>query len=68
MKQTFVLFLNGEDGVACIDYEQLKEILDDNFEDVEGIRIKRPLRGNYHLSGRDGKLSKTIKRSDLKDK
>ena len=43
-------------------------ICDDNYEDSEGIRIKRPLKGNYHLKGRDGKLSKTINRSDLREK
>ncbi len=63
-----VMLVCGRDGIVCLTFEELKELLDDNFEDVEGIRIKRPLRGNYHLSGRDGKLSRTIKRSDLKDK
>ena len=63
-----VMLVCGRDGVVCLSHSELKELLDDNFEESEGVRIKRPLRGNYHLKGRDGKLSKTIKRSDLKDK
>lgn len=66
-KQTFVLFLNGEDGVACIDYTQLKEILDDDFEDVEGVRVSRKIRESYRLSGRDGKLSRTLPRNSFPD-
>ncbi len=67
MNQTFVLFLNGEDGVACIDYEQLKEILDDNFEDVEGVRVSRKIRESYRINGRDGSLSRTLPRNSFPD-
>ena len=63
-----IMLVCGRDGIVCLTYSELKELLDDNYEDSEGIRIKRPLKGNYHLKGRDGKLSKTINRSDLREK
>ena len=35
-----VMLVCGRDGIVCLTYEELKELLDDNFEDLEGIRIK----------------------------
>ena len=61
----FVLFLNGDDGVACINNDQLKEILDDDFEDFKGVRVSRKLREAYRVSGRDGKLSSPLPKNSF---
>lgn len=63
--ETFILFLNGEDGVACINYAQLKQVLDDNFEEVEGVRVSRKIRESYRINGRDGNLSRTLPRNSF---
>lgn len=63
--QVFVLFLNGDDGVACLDYESLKEVLDENFEEQENVTISRKPRESYRVSGRDGKLDRPLARNSF---
>ncbi len=61
----FVALVCGYDGVPLISYNELKELLDDNFEENERISITRKPRGNYWLKGRDGVLEKSVTVSDL---
>ena len=37
------------------------------LEDVEGVRVSRKIRESYRLSGRDGKLSRTLPRNSFPD-
>lgn len=53
------------DGIVCVTYEELKEVLDDVFEETERVSIKRKSRGNYWVKGRDGRMEASITRSDL---
>ena len=55
----------GRDGIVSLDYGELKLILDEEFEESERVAVTRKLRGNYRVTGRDGKLERTITRSDL---
>lgn len=52
--EAFSIFINGEDGYACIDYQELRELLDDHFDEVEWVRVQRRLRESYRISGTDG--------------
>jgi len=61
----FLILINGNDGVACMDHKQLKQLLDDVYEDAEWITVSRNLRQPYHVSGRDGKLKKTLPRNSF---
>ena len=61
--RTYVVFVNDDDGVACVDYDGLKELLDDHFEDTEWVSVSRKLNESYRLSGKDGLLSGKTKRS-----
>ena len=63
--ETFVLFLNDDDGVACVSYDQLKQFLDDEFEEVENVRISRKSRQAYRVSGRDGKLENPLPKNSF---
>ena len=54
--QIFLIFVNGDDGIACVNYEQLKEILDEHYEEQEWVRVSRKPKQNYRISGNDGKL------------
>ena len=63
--ELFLIFINHDDGIACIDYQQLKSILDDNFEAAEWVSISRKLRQAYRISGRDGKLSSALPRNNF---
>lgn len=60
-----LMLVCGRDGIVSLDYDELKIILDENFEDSERVSVTRKLRGNYRVTGRDGKLKKTITRSEL---
>ena len=64
-KECFVAFVCGTDGIALISYDELKQLLDDNFEESERIGIKRKPKGNYWLKGRDGKLEKSVTNAEL---
>lgn len=50
----------GDDGVASLTHQELKAVLDQNHEIVEHVRISRPPRGKYKISGSDGKMKKSI--------
>lgn len=63
--EVFVAFVNKDDGVACLSHELMKQILDDNHEEVEWVAIKSKLRSQYSISGKDGGLDKKISRSDF---
>lgn len=63
--EVFVAFVNKDDGVACLSYELLKQVLDDNHEEVEWVSVKAKLHSQYSISGKDGKLDKKISRNDF---
>ena len=54
--EVFIILVNGDDGVACFNYETLKVLLDDFHEDQEWISVKRGLREQYAIAGKDGQL------------
>jgi len=58
--KVFIIFINNDDGIACLDYQQFKMILDENFEEAEWVSVSRKLRQAYRVSGRDGKLGQTL--------
>lgn len=63
--EVFIAFVCGHDGVALISYQELKQLLDDDFEENERVSISRKPAGNYWLKGRDGKLEQYVTISDL---
>jgi hypothetical protein len=64
LKQTygevFAIFVAGNDGFACLDFDRLKEILDDHHESQEWVSVSRKHRENYRVSGNDGDLERTL--------
>lgn len=52
----FIVFVCGKDGIACLKYEDLKHLLDDNFEEAEWIRFSRIGSQRYKVTGKDGEL------------
>ncbi len=64
---TFVIFVNDDDGVACIDFIGLKELLDAHFDDAEWISVSRKPSSSYKLKGKDGNLSGLAKRIAFPD-
>ena len=60
MDATFIAFVNYNDGVAIIEYQRFKQLLDDHFEEVEWVSVSRELNEQYTLNGNDGKLKGKI--------
>jgi hypothetical protein len=52
--QVFVVLVNGDDGIACLDFANLKVILDEHHEEQEWVSISRKPRQNYRVAGNDG--------------
>lgn len=61
----FVAFVAGDDGIACVTFEQLKEVLDESYGDVEWVSVSRKLRQNYRVSGADGRLEMPLPRNSF---
>jgi hypothetical protein len=66
--EVFTILIAGDDGYACINHSELKIVLDDNFDDVEWIRVSRKLNESYRISGKDGEYDKPLKRNAFPDK
>jgi len=58
--EVFSIYVAGEDGFACLSHKQLKEVLDENHEEVEWVSISRRLRENYRVAGTDGRREQTL--------
>ena len=58
--EVFSVYAAGEDGFACLNFSDLKEILDEKHEEKEWVSVSRRLRQEYRVSGNDGKREKTL--------
>lgn len=65
--QVFVAFVAGDDGIACLDYSQLKSLLDDIHEEQEWVSVSRKYRENYRVKGNDGSLERPLARNSFPD-
>jgi len=63
--QVFTLFINRDDGVACLSHQLLKELLDDVHEETEWVSVASRVGSRYSLKGKDGELDKKISRNDF---
>lgn len=63
--EVFVALVNKDDGIVCLSYSMVKEILDDNHEDTEWVSVQSKLGSQYTVQGKDGSLSKKISRKDF---
>jgi hypothetical protein len=55
----------GKDGIAALNFAQMREVLDGQFEEQEGISVRRKLNRMYSIGGTNGKLSKKVARDSL---
>lgn len=55
----------GKDGIAALNYAQMREVLDDDFDEQEGITVRRRLNQMYSVGGANGKLSRKVARDSL---
>jgi hypothetical protein len=55
----------GKDGIAALDRAQVREVLDDQFEEQEAIIVRRKLNQMYSIGGTNGKLPSKVARDSL---
>ena len=63
-----ILLVCRDDGIVGLDFSELKEILDNNHEEVEWIGVKRRKGELYQVSGSDGKLKYKVAQKDFLEK
>lgn len=54
--EVFIGLICKDDGVAMLNFHELKKILDENYGVSEWVRVTRRRRTQYGVSGSDGKL------------
>ena len=56
MEKVFLVLVCSDDGVVCLTYEDLKQILDTQHEPIEWISATRHKREMYAVKGSNGEL------------
>ncbi len=64
-KEVFLVLVCNEDGIVCLNYAELKEILDDQHDPIEWISATRHKRQMYSVKGSDGKLDFKIGQNEF---
>ena len=60
--EVFTIFSNGDDGFACLSFDELKDILDDVHEEQEWVAIKRAYNQGYRVSGNNGERENVLRK------
>jgi hypothetical protein len=68
LSRVFVLLVCSDDGIVCLAYDELKEILDAEHGRVEWISVNRRRREMYSVKGSDGSLEFKIGQNDFPGK
>jgi hypothetical protein len=61
----FLVLVCNDDGVVCLNYEELKEILDDQHDAFEWISATRHKREMYSVKGSNGELNLKVGQNDF---
>ena len=67
-KQVFLVLVCNDDGIVCLNYSELKQILDNQHEPIEWISAARHKREMYLVKGSTGELDFKIGQSDFPEK
>lgn len=58
--EMFLVLVAGDDGIASVNHSMLKEILDENFGEIEWVSLSRKPNQSYRIAGTDGRLDSTL--------
>lgn len=64
----YTCLICGRDGVAGLSVDELRQVLDSNFEEQESVTVRRRLKSMYQIKGRDGVLDGRVSRRSIFDK
>lgn len=56
LENVFIALVCGTDGIACLSFDELKYVLDDEHGKSEWVKASRKPREKYAIKGSDGKL------------
>ncbi len=65
LDECLTVFVCGKDGIAALKHIDIRQILDEHFEDQESVTIRRRHNEMYKVRGRDGVLEKKVSRNSL---
>ena len=65
LPNVFLILVCWHDGIASINFDDLKKVLDETHEEIEWISASRLKREKYSIKGSDGKLSFKIGETDF---
>ena len=68
MEKVFLLLVCNDDGIVCLSYDELRQILDEQHEPIEWISASRHKREMYAIKGSNGKLGFKIGPNDFPKK
>lgn len=68
LKKVFIIFVCNDDGIVCLSFDELKEVLDTEHCITEWVSIARGPREKYEVKGHDGKLRFKIGNSEFPEK
>ena len=66
--ELFVCLICGRDGVAGLNMQEMRTVLDNRFDEQESISVRRRLKTMYQVVGRDGELRGRISRQAVFEK
>ncbi len=67
-KTVFLVLVCNDDGVVCLSYPELKQILDNQHDPIEWISATRRKREMYSVKGSNGELNFKIGQSEFPNK
>jgi len=65
LENIYIIFVCDRDGFVCIEYQELKQILDEHYEEVEWVSASRLKREQYSIKGSNGKLEFKVADTDF---
>lgn len=66
IKNTYLVLVCNDDGICCLNYDEFSQLIFiGDFDKSKNIRVSRPPRKKYLISGTDGKLSYKIGNNDF---
>lgn len=68
LENVFILFVCNDNGIACLDFDELKIVLNEVHEEIEWVRIARRKRHEFAISGKDGELDFKVPLKDFQRK
>jgi hypothetical protein len=67
-KNVFLVLVCNDDGIVCLSYSELKEILDNQHDPIEWISATRRKRKMYSVKGSNGELDFKIGKNEFPEK